>query len=163
MIQKFNQFINENQHQDNISVYNAISEPYGNFIERIEDRINTFTERITYMTKKMDHAIESLLVEFNDVIVGEPIITVESDLSEIKVELHTNIPNNDEAWETDESPAQNLEHELYLTKVDDGVNVTIDSNPNEDGNCVIVIQRYIVDSENFGDYTDTLMQLGEDW
>ena len=111
MIQKFNQFINENESRQNpMSVFPAINNPFTEFVERMEERVKTFSNRIFEMTSEMDNAIETILKDFEDVVVGEPVITANLDI--VIVEIQTSIPNNDEAWEADSSPALDLEKSL---------------------------------------------------
>lgn len=163
MIQKFNQFINESfNDQRPLSVHEAINEPFANFISTAQERLDTFTSKISKLLHDMDVAIESTMEEFADIIVGNPIITVDNNLSDITVELHTTAPNNDEAWEADESPALDIERRLrdFLDERND-VQAEIGSNPDEDGNCVITLHIYVIDEDNFGEYTDALIKLGE--
>ena len=111
----------------------------------------------------MDIAIETAQEELADIIVGEPNIKVDKHLSDITVEFQTNVPNNDEAWEADESPAIELESRLndLLDRRSDVV-VGINYKPNEEGNCVITLHIVVLEEENFGDYTDALIKLGEE-
>lgn len=158
MIRNFKQFINENESRQNpMSIFPAINNPFSDFVERMEERVKTFSNRIYEMTSEMDNAIETLLKDFEDVVVGEPVITVELDI--ITVEIQTSIPNNDEAWEADSSPALDLEKSLSRDYNDIDVSMDIDE---KDGNCVIVLRKYMIDTDNFGDYTDIVEKLGEE-
>lgn len=163
MIQKFNQFINEsaNGAQNPLSVHEKINEPFMSFIEKAQERLNNFTEHITYMLGQMDKAIGEVLEDFDYAVVGEPEITVASDLEEIEVYIHTNIPNNDEAWEAYESPAQDLEARLnkWFAEYKD-IRTDIYYKPDEEGNCVIELKMYVLDSDIFGDFTDPLKAFG---
>ena len=160
MIQKFNQFINENESRQNpMSIFPAINNPFTEFVERMEERVKTFSNRIFEMVNEMDNAIEAILKDFEDVVVGEPVITVNRDLDVVTVEINTSIPNNDEAWEADSSPALDLEKSLSRDYNDIDVNMDIDE---KDGNCVIVLRKYMIDTDNFGDYTDIVEKLGEE-
>lgn len=164
MIRNFNQFINENLNdQRPLSVHETINEPFANFIETAQERLNNFTSRIGNLLHDMDIAIETAQEELADIIVGEPNIKVDKYLSDITVEFQTNVPNNDEAWEADESPAIELENRLndLLDRRSD-VQVEINYEPNEEGNCVIVLHTFVLEEENFGDYTDALTKLGEE-
>lgn len=166
MIQKFNQFINESASgaQNPLSIYDAINEPFTKFIDRAQERLDTCREHITYLLDQMDKAIEDMMEEFDYAVVGEPTFNVESDLSEIEVRFHTNIPNNDEAWETDESPAQELESRLYKWFENyKNIRTEIYYKPDEDGNCIITLQVYVINSDAFGDFTDALIKMGEDY
>ena len=162
MIQKFNQFINEsNGAQNPLSIHEKINEPFSAFIEKAQERLNNFTEHITYLLSQMDKAIGEVMEDFDYAVVGEPEITVASDLEEIEVFIHTNIPNNDEAWEADESPIQDFEHRLYkwFEEYKD-IRTEIYYKPDEDGNAIVTLQMYVLDSDIFGDYTDPLKDLG---
>lgn len=164
MIQKYNQFINENfNDQRPLSIHKEINEPFANFLDNAQMRLNNFTEKIGKLLHDMDIAIEAIQGELWDLIVGEPIIKVDKYLSDITVEFHTTAPNNDEAWAADESLALDIEIRMRdLLDERNDVQVEIDSNPDEDGNCVIVLHIYVIDEDNFGDYTDTLNKLGEE-
>ena len=163
MIQKFKQFINESfNDQRPLSIHDAIDKPFSEFISNAQERLDAFTSQISKLLNDMDAAIESTMEEFADIIVGEPSITVDNDLSEVTVEFHTTAPNNDEAWAADESPALDIERRLRdFLDVKNSVQVEISGNPDEDGNCVITLHIYVIDEDNFGEYTDTLIKLGE--
>ena len=163
MIQKSNQFINEsNGAQNPLSTYEPINEPFTDFIERAQERLNNFTEYITYLLGQMDKAIGEVMEDFDYAVVGEPEITVASDLEEIEVLIHTNIPNNDAVWEADESPAQDLESRLNRWFAEyKNIKADIYYKPDEEGNCVISLQMYVINDDNFGDYTDPLKAFGE--
>lgn len=165
MIQKFNQFINEGIQKGEVSVYEEINTPYTEFLERAQERLDIFKERIVEIIGRMDKTLETAVTEFDDVIVGEPIIAINYDLGEIDVKINTNVPNNDEAWEADESSALELEKRVsdWLSDYKQGIRADILSTPNEDGNCVITIRTYVIDEDNFGDFTDALKQMGKDY
>lgn len=162
MIKRYNQFINEsNGAQNPLSVHEKINEPFAAFIEKAHERLNNFTEHITYLLERMDKAIGEVMEDFEYAVVGEPEITVASDLEEIEVFIHTNIPNNDAVWEADESPAQELETRLNKWFANDmSVNVDIYYKPDEDGNCVITLQMYVINEDIFDDFTDPLKAFG---
>ena len=162
MIKNYNQFINEsNGAQNPLSMYEKINEPFTAFIEKAQERLNNFTEHITYLLNQMDKAIGEVMEDFDYAVVGEPEITVASDLEEIEVLIHTNIPNNDEAWEAYESPAQDLETRLnkWFSEYKN-IRTDIYYKPDEDGNCVIELKMYVLDSDIFGDFTDPLKAFG---
>lgn len=162
MIKNYNQFVNENANiQNPLSIHEKINEPFTAFIEKAQERLNNFTEHITYMLGQMDKAIGEVLEDFDYAVVGEPEITVASDLEEIEVYIHTNIPNNDEAWEAYESPAQDLEARLnkWFAEYKD-IRTDIYYKPDEEGNCVIELKMYVLDSDIFGDFTDPLKSFG---
>ena len=162
MIKRYNQFINEsNGAQNPLSIHEKINEPFTAFIEKAQERLNNFTEHIAYLLEQMDKAIGEVMEDFEYAVVGEPEITVASDLEEIEVFIHTNIPNNDAVWEADESPAQELETRLNKWFANDmSVNVDIYYKPDEDGNCVITLQMYVINEDIFDDFTDPLKAFG---
>ena len=163
MIQKFSQFINENTNEhEPLSVHETINKPFADFIFTAQDRLDTFISRLTDLLHDMDIAIETAQEELADVIVGEPTIKVDKYLSDITVDFQTNVPNNDEAWEADESPALDLEQRVNnLLDMRNGVRAEIYYKPNEEGNCIITLSTYVIDEENFGDFTEVLSKLGE--
>lgn len=163
MIQGFKQFINESfNDQRPLSVHEAINEPFSEFISTAQERLDTFTSRIGKLLHDMDVAIETVQEELADIIVGEPTIN-NKYLSDISVTFHTNVPNNDEDWAADESPALDLERRLNDLAIDsrNEVQVEIYYKPDEDGNCILILRENIVDEDNFGEYTDALIKLGE--
>ena len=164
MIRNFKQFINENfNDQRPLSVHESINEPFANFLDNAQMRLNNFTERIGKLLHDVDIAIETIQEELGGIIVGEPNIIVDKYLSDIRVEFHTNVPTNDEAWAADSSPTLDLESSLNtLMDTRNEVQVEIYHEPDEDGNCIIILSLYIIDEENFGDYTDALTKLGEE-
>ena len=168
MIQKFEQFINESTSgaQNPLSHSDKINDAYSAFLTRAEDRLNMMRSKVTEILAAMDKAVQTAVDEFGDIIVGAPQVTVAYDLSDIEVKFDTTIPNNDEVWEADSSPAQDLEHRLNnLFDVRDAVriNTEIFYKPNDEGNCVIRLQTYVIDSDIFGDFTDTFAMMGEDY
>lgn len=166
MIHKFNQFVNEsNSGQNPLSAIEQINKPYSEFIERAEERLDIFKQKIAELLKEMDTAIERVYNEFDDIITGsEPEVNVNYNLSYITAVIHTNIPNNDESWENDDSPAQDLEYRLNSRFGSlKNVGVSVGHKPDSDGNCVIELDMYVIDDTHFGDYTDALETLGEEW
>lgn len=171
MIQNFKQFIKESadSNQNPLSVHEIINKPYAEFIERAQERFDIFMTKITELIKDMDIIIETITEELSDVIVGEPIIKVDKYLDGIDVVFNTNIPDSDEAWgitENDEDiyPALDLERKVNrLFEKRDDVNLYIHHEPNEDGNCILKLYKYILDEDYFGDYTDAITKLGEDY
>lgn len=166
MIQKFNQFLTESNNTSNaLSVHEEINEPFTSFFERAYERLDMFKEVIEDVLSEVDKVMEELVTgEFDSTIVGEPTIEVEDDLSEVVITYNTNIPNNDEAWETDDSPALNLESYLSRWFGDTKyVGVEIYYEPDEDGNCIIKVKVAGIDTDNFGNFTKALGKLGQDW
>lgn len=166
MIQKFNQFLTESNNTSNaFSVHEEINEPFASFFERAYERLDMFKEVIEDVLSEVDKVMEELVTgEFDSAIVGEPTIEVEDDLSEIVITYNTNIPNNDEAWETNDSPALNLESYLSRWFGDTKyAGVEIYYKPDENGNCIIELKVACIDKDNFGDFTEALEKLGEDW
>lgn len=166
MIKKYNQFVNESVYDmdDAFSVHKEINEPFTIFVERAQERLDNFVDIIKHYVNDMDKAIEEVMDEFESIIVGKPIFDIESDLSEITVQIHTNVPNNDEAWEAmDGSPAQDLEHRLYDMLGDyPKVRSEIFYKPDEDGNCIIELHSYVINEDAFDEYTDALILFGEE-
>ena len=163
MIQKFNQFINESVSgaQNPLSVHEKINEPFTDFVERAQERFNNFMEHITYLLNQMDKAIGEVMEDFDYAVVGEPNIVVASDLQEIEVFFNTNIPNNDDVWKADKSPALDLESRLYSWfKEYENIRTEIYYKPNDEGNCVIALQAYIIDDDVFEEFTDAIKILG---
>ena len=167
MIQKFNQFINEsNGAQNPLSHSDKINDAYSAFLTRAEDRFNMMRDKITEILAAMDIVVETTVEEFGDIIVGAPQVTVAYDLSDIEVKFDTTIPNNDEVWKADDSPALELESRLNnLFDVRDAVQITAEIfyKPTDEGNCIIRLQTYVIDSNIFGDFTDTFEKMGEDY
>ena len=164
MIRKFSQFINEAYNdQRPLSVHETINEPFAEFIENAQERMDDYISRINKLLHDIDIAIETTQEELADVIVGEPTIKVDKYLSDITVDFQTNVPNNDEAWEADESPALDLEQRVnnLLDIRKNEVRAEIYYKPNEEGNCIITLSIYVIDEENFGDFTEVLSKLGE--
>ena len=163
MIQKYDRFINENR-TNTLSVHEKINEPFTAFIERTQERLDSFKQLIAELLKEMDQAIEEVNESFNNIIVGDPEIEIYRDLSEITVKFHTNIPNNDDAWETDESPAQDLEYKLnHWFGRFKNVRSEIGYKADDEGNCIIELNMYVIDSNNFGEFTDAFKTFGEEW
>ena len=165
MIQRFSQFLNESAGQGKLSIHEQLNKPFAEFIERLQDRVNMFKVRVTELLNEMDRAIESVSEEFENIIVGEPEITVDRNLTSIEVLLHTSIPNNDDAWKTDESPAQDLEYKLnrYFGNLKN-VRTEVNYKPDADGNCAIELSMYVVDSDHFSDdHIDAYITLGEEY
>jgi hypothetical protein len=164
MIRKFSQFINEAYNdQRPLSVHETINKPFAEFIENAQERMDAYISRINKLLNDMDIAIETTREELADVIVGEPTIKVDKYLSDITVDFQTNVPNNDEAWDADESPALDLEQRVnnLLDIRRNEVRAEIYYKPNEEGNCIITLSTYVIDEENFGDFTEVLSKLGE--
>jgi hypothetical protein len=164
MIRKFSQFINEAYNdQRPLSVHETINKPFAEFIENAQERMDAYISRINKLLNDMDIAIETTREELADVIVGEPTIKVDKYLSDITVDFQTNVPNNDEAWDADDSPALDLEQRVnnLLDIRRNEVRAEIYYKPNEEGNCIITLSTYVIDEENFGDFTEVLSKLGE--
>lgn len=163
MIHKFNQFVNENR-ANAVSAYDEINEPVIAFIERVNERTKIFTERIQEIVNEMDKAIETAMDEFKDVIVSEPITIVDRDLSEISVQIHTNVPHYGDASNDEETPFDDLEEKVsYWLNDFDGIRAEVYYKPNDDGNCIITLKAYVVDSDNFGEFTDAISKFGEEY
>lgn len=161
MIQKFEQFINESHAG---GVFDSLREPIDKFIERVEERTKIFTERIQEISDNMNKAVSVAMEEFGDIIVGEPIVNVDSDLSEINVQIHTNVPHYGDASNDEETPFDKLEDDVAFWL--DGfkeIRSEVYYKPNDDGNCIITLKTYVVDEDNFGVFTDAISKFGEDY
>lgn len=161
MIQKFEQFINESHAG---GVFDSLREPIDEFIERVKERTKIFTERIQEISDNMNKAVSVAMEEFGDIIVGEPIVDVDRDLSEISVQIHTNVPHYGDASNDEETPFDDLEEKVsYWLDDFDGIRAEVNYKPNDDGNCIITLKSYVVDSDNFGEFTDALVKFGEEY
>ena len=161
MIQKFEQFINESHAG---GVFDSLREPIDEFIERVNERTKIFTERIQEISDNMNKAISVAMEEFGDIIVGEPIVNVDRDLSEISVQIHTNVPHYGDASNDEETPFDALEEKVsyWLDDFDD-IRAEVYYKPNDDGNCIITLKAYVVDTDNFGEFTDAISKFGEEY
>ena len=161
MIQKFEQFINESHAG---GVFDSLREPIDEFIERMEERTKIFTERIQEISDNMNKAVSVAMEEFGDIIVGEPIVIVDRDLSEISVQIHTNVPHYDVASNDEETPFDKLEDDVafWLDGFKD-IRSEVYYKPNDDGNCIITLKSYVVDEDNFGEFTDAITKFGEEY
>ena len=119
MIQKFNQFVNEststqvNKFSDN----EKLNEPFANFFERTQEKIDHFKSVVYSLLHKLDVAIEATKEDLEDVIVGEPNILVDDDLRNIEITFDTNVssaePEDKELIDTEEDPVYRLENRVY--------------------------------------------------
>lgn len=160
-IPSFKEFNRQKQNNNSSDIFNEISNPFNRFFERIDERINTFKEVINDRVLHFQQCVEEIMEDFSNEIVGEPMLVVDSDMREIEVKFHTNIPNSDESVELMDELDRNLSS--VLNKKYKNAWVDIENEPDENGNCVIRLQMDIVDSDILGDYTDALRQLGEDY
>ena len=165
MIKNFNDFINENHTKVQLS--DKITEPFNELIYRMKERTDLFEKQIKHILEKINLAIDNFERTFESILIGEPTINISDDLSEISVTFDTNIPNNDEAWEDDESPAQELDYRVsrFIDKINLVKNVyaSVETTPNADGNCQITFSADVIDDEHFGDFTDAIIKLGEEY
>ena len=164
-IKKFNDFVNASvavneSHTPKYfnEVYDKINKPFGEFIENVEQRTNYLKETINDLLQNFYKKIEEVMDEFSDVIVGEPQVDMGYDLSDVSVFLETNVPNTDEAWEDNNSPAMQLEDRIIRYF---GTGVEIHPKPTKEGNCKIEVSSNFLDESVFGKYTDTFMKMGE--
>lgn len=165
MIKNFNDFINENNNKTQLS--DKINEPFNELIYRMKERTDLFEKQIKHILEKINLAIDNFKMEFESNLIGEPTINISDDLSEISVFFDTNIPNNDEAWKEDESPAQELDYRVSRfindTNLVKTVYATVEQTPNADGNCQITFSADIINDGNFGDFTDAIKKIGEEY
>lgn len=160
-IPSFNEFNRQKQDNNSSDIFKEISNPFNRFFERIDERINTFKEVINERVLHFQQYVEEIMEDFSNEIVGKPILEVDSDLRDIEVKFHTNIPNSDESFELMDDLERNISR--VLDSKYKNAWVDIENDPDENGNCVIRLQMDIVDSDILGDYTDVLRQLGEDY
>ena len=168
MIQNFNQFLNESANGKHLSVHEEINKPFSDFIDMAQERLNLFKYRFETLLHDMDIAIETVQEELSDIVVGEPIITVDKDLFEITVDFHTNIlnanDNNLDITEEDDNAYLDLEKKLSnLLDKRSEVFASIFYKSNEQGNCIIRLSLHVLNEDNFGEYTKVLRMLGEDY
>lgn len=163
MIKNFNEFINESIYQnDNENFYDKINAPFNSFLERVQERVDIVKDKITAKIHIINNTIETILEDFENIIVGEPEIDIDSDLYSVNVKIHTNVPYDEE----DESPARNLEDDLYNSFPTDStynVFVEVETKPDDNGNCIINIDSYVVMEKYLGIYTDIIKELGEEY
>lgn len=163
MIQKYKQFINESV-KNELSMFDAINTPYTEFLERAQERMDMFKERITEIVTRLDKTLETAITEFKDVIVGEPIIEIDDRyFDEISVKIHTNVSNSNEEWEREGSRTLELEQRVsdWLSDYKNGIRADIYYKSDDDGNCIIQIRTYVVEEDNFGEFTDAIRKMGE--
>lgn len=160
-IPSFNEFNRQKQDNNSSDIFNEISNPFNRFFERIDERINTFKEVINDRVLHFQQYVEEIMEDFSNEIVGKPILEVDSDLRDIEVKFHTNIPNSDESFELMDDLERNISR--VLDSKYKNAWVDIENDPDENGNCVIRLQMDIVYDDILGDYTDALKQLGEEY
>ena len=163
MIKKFNDFVNESYQNDNENIYDKINTPFNAFLERVQERVEVVKDKITAKMQIINNAIESIYEEFGNIIVGEPKIDIDSDLYSVYVKFNTSVPYDEE----DESPARNLEDDLFhlFENIDTTTAIFADvaMKPNDEGNCIINIESYVVMEKYLGIYTDAIKELGEEY
>lgn len=159
-IPSFKEF-NKQKQDNNSDIFNEISNPFNNFFERIDKRINAFKEVINDRVSHFQQYVEEIMEDFSNEIVGEPMLVVDSDLRDIEVKFHTNVPNSDESFELMDDLERNVSS--VFDKKYKNAWVDIENEPDENGNCVIRLQMDIVYEDILGDYTDALKRLGEDY
>ena len=165
MIQKYKQFINEGV-ENKLSTFDAINTPYTEFLERAQERMDMFKERIAEIITRMNKTLETAVTEFEDVIVGEPIIEIDDRyFDEIDVKIHTNVSNSDEEWRREGSRTLELEQRVsdWLSDYRNGIQADIYYKSDDDGNCIIHIRTYVVVEDNFGEFTDAIRKMGEEY
>ena len=90
-IKKFNEFINESIEPNTNSVFEQIQEPFAEFILNMQERAKMVEETIQYRLNNINLAIERIMEEMADTIVGEPKIKIDSDLENVEVIFDTNL------------------------------------------------------------------------
>lgn len=158
MIQKFEQFINESTNYNN-----DVQKPFAHFINNLEYNTEAIIDRIKQILEDVSEALDDITIAYEHIIVGDPIIKVKDDLSDVDVYINTNVPftQNDD-YEL-EGKAQELEWDVQdmldrFPSVFSGV-----TENKEDGTATITFHSFVLEREHFNEYTDTIKFLGSDW
>ena len=164
-IKKFNEFINENIEPKANSVFEQIQEPFAEFILNMQERAKMVEETIQYRLKNINLAIERIMEEMADVIVGEPKIKIDSDLENVEVIFDTNllVPDSKELKDEDDP------YFVIESKIEDAIGdlikknlrYLVDSKPNQDGNYTFSIESYMIDEDVFGSMTEAIQEFGK--
>ena len=165
-IKKFNDFINESIEPKTNSVFEQIQEPFAEFILNIQERAKMVEETIQYRLNNINLAIERIMEEMADIIVGEPKIKIGIDLENVEVKFDTNllIPDSKELKYEEDDPYFVLE-----SKIEDAIGDLIKKNlrylvwhkPNQDGNYYFSIESYMIDEDVFGNMAEAIQEFGK--
>lgn len=164
-IKKFNEFINESIEPKTNSVFEQIQEPFAEFILNMQERAKMVEETIQYRLNNINLAIERIMEEMADIIVGEPKIKVDTDLENVEVFFDTNILASDSKELKDE----NDPYFVLESKIEDAIGDLIKKNlrylvwhkPNQDGNYYFSIESYMIDEDVFGNMAEAIQEFGK--
>lgn len=163
-IKKFNEFINESVEPKTNGVFEQIQEPFNEFILNMQERAKMVEETIQYRLKNINLAIDRIMEEMADIIVGDPKIKIDSDLESVEVIFDTNFLVSDTKELSEDDPYFVIE-----AKIEDAIEdllkknlrYLVDSKPNQDGNYSFSIESYVIDEDVFGDMTDAIQEFGK--
>ena len=164
-IKKFNEFINESIEPKTNSVFEQIQEPFAEFILNMQERAKMVEETIQYRLNNINIAIERIMEEMADIIVGEPKIKIDIDLENVEVNFDTNllVPDSKELKDEDDP------YFVIESKIEDAIGDLIKKNlrylvhskPNQDGNYSFYIESYMIDEDVFGNMTEAIQEFGK--
>ena len=164
-IKKFNEFINESIEPKTNSVFEQIQEPFAEFILNMQERAKMVEETIQYRLNNINLAIERIMEEMADIIVGEPKIKIDIDLENVEVFFDTNIlVSNSKELKDENDPYFVIE-----SKIEDAIGDLIKKNlrylvrlkPNQDGNYYFSIKSYMIDEDVFGNMAESIQEFGK--
>lgn len=164
-IKKFDEFINESIEPKPNSVFEQIQEPFAEFILNMQERAKMVEETIQYRLNNINLAIERIMEEMADIIVGEPKIKVDIDLENVEVFFDTNILASDSKELKDE----NDPYFVIESKIEDAIGDLIKKNlrylvrlkPNQDGNYYFSIESDMIDEDVFGNMAEAIQEFGK--
>ena len=165
VIKKFDEFINENIEPKTNSVFEQIQKPFAEFILNMQERAKMVEETIQYRLNNINLAIERIMEEMADIIVGEPKIKIDIDLENVEVFFDTNIlvPDSKELKDEDDP------YFVIESKIEDAIGdlikknlrYLVDSKPNQDGNYYFSIESYMIDEDVFGNMAEAIQEFGK--
>lgn len=165
MIHKFEQFINEstnfNIEKTNFNI--NVQKQFLHFLNNLEYNSEAIIDRIQQILQDLSDAIDDITIAYKHIIVGDPIIKVTDDLSDIDVTINTTVPYtyNDD-----------LEVEGKTKDIEWDVQDMLDRFPcvfsgvkenKEDGTTSITCHSFVLEREHFNEYIDVVKFLGSDW
>lgn len=158
MIQKFKQFINESANYNN-----DVQRPFADFIANIEYNTEAVIDRIKQILQDLSDAIDDITSEYQHIIVGDPIIKVKDDLSDVDVTINTTVPfkYNDDYELEGETKDLELDVQDILYGYPCVFSGVIENK--EDGTTSINFHSFVLRREHFNEYTDVVKFLGSDW
>lgn len=164
-IKKFNEFVNESIEPKTNSVFEQIQEPFAEFILNMQERAKMVEETIQYRLNNINLAIERIMEEMADIIVGEPKIKIDIDLESVEVKFDTNllVPDSKELKDEDDP------YFVIESKIEDAIGdlikknlqYLVDSIPNQDGNYSFSIESYMIDEDVFGNMAESIQEFGK--